>query len=59
MITPISPLGPSTGTAHELLILASLATSRNGAQAALARTLSSTTTSAVAAASPTGPPPGP
>ena len=59
MITPISPLGPSTGTAHELPTLAALARSRNGAHAALARTLSSTITSAVAAASPTGPPAGP
>jgi hypothetical protein len=45
-----------TGTDHELATLAARARSLNGAQAAAARTLSSTTGFSVAAASPTGPP---
>ena len=59
MITPLSPLGPSTGTDHELATLTVLARSRKLRQAAPARTLSAITGRSSAAARPTGPPPGP
>ena len=59
MITPLSPLGPSTGTDHELATLTVLARSRKLRQAAPARTLSAMTVRSSAAARPTGPPPGP
>ena len=54
-MTPSSPPGPMTGTDHELATLAARARSLNGAQAAPARTLS-TTGFSVAAATPAGPP---
>src|ERR1700728_5469452 len=57
-MTPARPLGPSTGTDHELVTLAARATSLNGAQAGPARTLSITGFSG-AAARPGGPPAGP
>ena len=59
MITPDSPLGPSTGTDHELATLAVLATSRKLPQPAPNRVLSATMGRSSAAAMPTGPPAGP
>ena len=55
----MSPLGPSTGTDHELATLAVLARSRKLPQAAPNRTLSAMMGRSSAAARPTGPPAGP
>src|SRR5436309_7674060 len=58
-ITPLSPVGPRTGTDHELATLTVLARLRKLRQATPARTLSAMTGRSSAAARPTGPPPGP
>src|SRR5260370_8393430 len=58
-MTPMRPLGPNTGTDHELAAFTVLARSRKLRQAAPTRTLSAMTGRSPAAANPTGPPPGP
>src|ERR1019366_2654344 len=55
VMTPINPLDPMTGTAHELSTLAVLASPLRYAQRGLRSTSSSTTTCSVTEARPTGP----